>query len=166
MRSIVMMAMLTLAGLSYADETAPFSTDAKALLQEAKESAAAQKTKTADMWVKQDCKPFVFEENSPAVSLPQDFHSETWMQMCIDVPAPPHQPGTCIPLPPQLMAVDEKTVKVSVQDRLVPGPKEVFEVCLWGPHLHLRVKQSPNKYSVEEKAESPSASTFVLTKRH
>lgn len=147
--------LMALAVVSQAGET-------PALEQAASDIQAAAVT---GLWVDTDCKDFVFGEDSPALSQAQDFRSETWLEECDNIPLPnPPGGGICIPRRRMLRA-DIRTVKIQVQGRSAPGPKEVFQVCLWGASLSLKVKQSPNKYSVAEKTEPVFNSTLVLTRK-
>ncbi|MEK7744557.1 MAG: hypothetical protein AAB578_09250, partial [Elusimicrobiota bacterium] len=75
--------------------------------------------------------------------------SRTWLEECRQIPTPPAG-GICVPEPRRLISWDEKTVSIELKGRSAPSPKEVFEVCLWGRQLSLKVKSSPHKYSVVE----------------
>ena len=173
MTALLSLAAMALSAVSYAGETSTIeqaASDVQATLQQAQKDASAEKAafqaaSVTGMWVETDCKKFVFDENSPAVSRPQDFRSETWLEECDNIPLPnPPGGGICIPRR-RLLRADIRTVQVQVQGRSAPGPKEVFEACLWGASLSLKVKQSPNKYSVAEKNEPVFNSTLVLTKK-
>jgi hypothetical protein len=175
MRVIAALLILALSNAAYAAETATVeaaASDITAALQQIKTDAAAQPAAASfqaasvtGMWVQTDCQQFVFDVNTPAVSQPKDFRSETWLEECDNIPMPnPPGGGICIPRRRMLRA-DIRTVKVEVKGRQAPGPKEVFEVCLWGASLSLKVKQSPSKYSVSEQQEPVFNSTMVLTKK-
>ncbi|MBI5242590.1 MAG: hypothetical protein HY922_02760 [Elusimicrobia bacterium] len=173
MRLIVALLTLALTGVSCAAQVVveQAASDIPAVLQAVKKAAAAepaaafQAAAMTGIDVQWDCKKFIFEESSPAESAPQDFRSETWLEECDNIPMPnPPGGGICIPRR-RLLSVDQRTVKISITGRQAPGPKEVFEVCLWGRSLSLKVKQSPNKYSVQEKNEPVFNTTYVLTKK-
>ncbi len=164
MRMILVMAALMCAGLSYGVETTSFQPDPTAALSQAKSEASARGTVPIGVFIKSDCQQFVFETDSPALCAPRDFRSETWVEECDDIPMPNPPGGVCIPRR-RLLSVDQRTVTVDVPQRVVPGPKEIFTVCLAGPSIHLKVKQSPHQYKVQEKAEPPSGVVLVLTQK-
>lgn len=166
-------ALLALPVASHTEEAPTLeaaASDLAATLQGARKAAGAQElsvqTKAiTGIFVHQDCKKFTFSETSPALSEPLDFRSETWLEECDNIPLPtPPGGGVCIPRR-SLLKTDLRTVRVEVLGRNVPGPKEVFQVCLWGSSLSLKVKESPNRYNVSERQEPVFNSTLVLTKK-
>lgn len=140
------------------------STDVTAVVDQLRKDAAAQKVSfkpaaVTGIWVDQDCEKFVFEENSPARSDARQLMSRTWLEECRQIPTPPAG-GICVPEPRRLISWDEKTVSIELKGRSTPSPKEVFEVCLWGRQLSLKVKSSPYKYSVSE-----TDGAYILTRK-
>ncbi|MCX5789824.1 MAG: hypothetical protein NTX64_15180 [Elusimicrobia bacterium] len=138
--------------------------DIPAVLRQAKKDAAAQPYSTQALaWggfqTTMDCKKFVFDVDTPAESKEQDLRSETWLEECMPGSGP-----ICFPRR-TLMRADVRTVKILIPERQAPGPKEVFEVCLFGGSLSFDVKQSPNKYKAEAKEEPVLRVTYVLTKK-
>jgi len=175
MKMIAALLTLALNGVWCAAQTVSLeqsASDVKATLAQVKSDAKAQgaaanfrAAQVTGIDVRQDCKEFVFTENSPALSASQDFRSETWIEECDNIPLPnPPGGGMCIPRR-RLLSVDQRTVQVNIVGRQAPGPKEVFDVCLWGSSLHLSVIQSPNKYKVQETSEPVFKSTLNLTKK-
>lgn len=174
MRSTAAILILTLASVSNAGDTPALEklgADIPAVIRQAGRDAAEtpaapsfQVAAVSGIWTDTDCKRFTFEENSPAESAEQFLRSETWLEECDMVPLPPPAGGICIPRR-RLMRVDTRTVKIRIEGREVPGPKEVFEVCLWSAGLSLKVKQSPNKYDVKAQDEPVFNTTYVLKKK-
>ncbi len=118
-------------------------------LEAAEQKVPFKAAAVTGIWVDLDCEKFVFEENSPARSDTRQLVSRTWLEECRQIPTPPAG-GICVPEPRRLISWDEKTVSIELKGRSAPSPKEVFEVCLWGRQLSLKVKSSPHKYSVVE----------------
>ena len=138
--------------------------DVPAVVDQLRKDAADQKISfkpaaVTGIWVEQDCEKFVFEAESPSRSDARPLMSRTWLEECRQIPTPPAG-GICVPEPRRLISWDEKTVSVELKGRSTPSPKEVFEVCLWGRQLSLKVKSSPYKYSVAE-----TEGAYTLTRK-
>ena len=138
----------------------------KALVQDLKKDAKAEKVDfkpaaVTGIWTDTDCQKITFAPGGPNVSAPVALMSKTWIEECdqINFPYPPGG-GTCIPRGRRLMTYDEANAVVELAERGTPAAQEVFEACLWGRSLSLRVKSSPFKYKWTEKG-----GRFTLTRK-
>lgn len=129
--------------------------DMKALVKEIRAEAGAEKVDfkpaaITNIYTETDCEKISFAAAGPNVSQPVNLESRTWIEECTQINFP-HGGGTCIPQGRRLMTWDEKTVVVELAERGAPAANEVFEACLNGRWLSLRVKTSPFKYRWTEK---------------
>ena len=153
--TVIVVTSLVARGAAHASAAASLeqsAADVRSTLRELRVLAAAlpvgvEAVEPASISHDLDCTEFIFEANSPPVSPPETLLSRTWMEECERLPLPG---GGCIPRRRQIGSY-EKTVRVELLARESPGPREVFEVCLRGPWLSLRVRSSPHGYDVQER---------------
>lgn len=158
MRTLKAILTLTLAALPAAAQAPSLENAAgnvKALVTELKADAAADKTDfkpagVTGIWSDTDCRKIDFAAGGPNVSAPVALESRTWIEECNNIPLPGGG-GMCVPAGRRLLTWDERSAVVELSERGAPAADEVFEACLTGRWLTLRVRTSPFKYKWTEK---------------
>lgn len=153
--TLLTLALAVLPAAAQAPSLEAAAGDVKALVKGIRAEASVEKidfkpAAITGIYTDTDCQKINFAAAGPNVSQPVNLESRTWIEECTQINFPTGG-GTCIPQGRRLMTWDEKTVVVELAERGAPAANEVFEACLNGRWLSLRVKTSPFKYKWTEK---------------